>query len=130
GPVGDPRNWTDINTDGIAQVNEIGPSQNPSWGIRPNRNPAPNLERPYDLLANVAVEQQLGSSLGVAVSYNRRQSKNIIWTDQLQNVPADYQLLTVADPRGNGQVLPVYQLLPGKVLPLNQLDENSSNTLT
>lgn len=127
---GDPRDWTDRNSDDIAQASEIGPSRNPAWGIRRNRNPDPNLERSSDWLYNLTLEHQLRPGLGVSVGYNRRELKDPSWIDNLTNVPEDYQLLSVADPRGNGQSLPVYQVRPDRLGPVNELDKNSTNTDT
>jgi hypothetical protein len=42
----------------------------------------------------------------------------------------DYTLVTVADPRGNGQLLPVYNLARGKLGLVDDLDSNSSNNRT
>ncbi|MBM3779120.1 MAG: TonB-dependent receptor [Acidimicrobiia bacterium] len=122
----DPRDWTDLNRDDIAQDNEIGPSRNPAWGVQPNRRP--EQDRAYDILSNVSLDHELVAGLGVSVAYNRRDTKNISWADNLTNVAEDWQRLTVADPRGNGQLIDVYQILPGRVGPANTVDLTSENT--
>jgi hypothetical protein len=127
GLVGDSRNWTDVNRDDIAQDNEIGPTRNPSYGLRVTRLPDPNLKRPYDLLYNLTFERQITEGIGAGVAYNRRDSKNLIYSQNLANpLNTDWQLLTVPDPQGTGQLLPVYQVLPAKVTGANLLDVNST----
>ena len=49
-----------------------------------------------------------------------------LWTDNLAIVPSDYILLSVPDPRGNGEMLPVYNLPANKFGLINELDTNSS----
>ncbi len=129
--LGDLRTWTDTNGDDIAQESEIGPSTNPGFGTNVTTRPAPDLDRGYENLLSASVDHELVPNVGISVSYNQRIYKALSWIDNLTNVPADYQLLSAPDPRGNGQVLPVYQVLPGRVGPLNQLEKNSDqNTRT
>ncbi len=129
GITGDQRDWTDLNGDDIAQNNEIGPSRNAAFGTRRTNTPDPDIRRGYDLLYNLTVEHEVTDNFGVLVSYNHRDIKNLLFTDNLAYTAADYQKLEVADPRGNGQMLPVYQIIPGRVRPTDNLDTNSdSNT--
>ena len=124
--TGDPRDWTDLNGNDIAEDNEIGPTRNPAFGVRRNRNPDPDLGRPYDLMHNVTFDHQITQGLGVSVAYNRRDGRNIEFTDNLNLNPDDYEMLTVPDPRGNGQTLPVYQIQRNRVGSVNELDTTSS----
>ena len=64
--------------------------------------------------------------LAVAVSYNRRSYEELIWTDNLAISHSDYTLLTTPDPRGNGELLPVYNLDRAKLGLVNELDTNSN----
>jgi hypothetical protein len=41
--------------------------------------------------------------------------------------PSDYTLINVPDPRGNGQLLPVYSIVASKFGQVNLLDTNSAN---
>ena len=101
----DQRTWTDVNRDDIAQENEIGPTSNLNFGVRRNQNPDPDISRPYQLVADVGVQHQLLPGLGLSVSYDYRRFYNTIWTTNLAlNVPVDYTLLSVPDPRGNGGI--------------------------
>ena len=124
--ISDTRNWTDLNGDGVAQLNEIGPSNNPGFGVAVTRRLDSTIDRPYDLLYNVSVDQELANGVAVSVAYNRRESHNQLYTENLANpLATDWQLLSVADPRANGQLLPVYQVLPTRVVAANQLDITS-----
>jgi hypothetical protein len=122
---GDIRTWTDLNGDDIAQNNEIGPPTNATFGFRRNRNPDPNVERPYQILYNLGVQHELRPGLGLSASYNRRGFYHLPWTDNLATTPADYTLITIPDPRGNGQTLPVYNLNLGKRGLIDELDTHS-----
>ena len=122
----DTRRWDDLNGDDIAQENEIGASSNLSFGVRRNRNPDPDIERPYQTVADVGVQHELLPGLGVSVSYNQRTFHRMTWTDNLAIAHGDYTLLTVPDPRGNGQTLPVYNLAREKFGLVNELDTNST----
>ena len=122
----DQRTWTDLNRDDIAQENEIGPPNNRNFGVRRNQNPDPDISRPYQLLADVAVQHELFSGLGLSVGYYQRQALNNIWTKSLVVDPvADYTLVQIPDPRGTG-MLPVYNLAPSKLGLVDDYDTNSS----
>ena len=101
------------------------------FGIRRNQNPDPNISRPYQVVADVGVQRQLLPGLALSVSYDYRRFYNTIWTTNLAlNVPVDYTLLYVADPRGNGEKLPVYNLAPSKLGLINEFDANSPTNTT
>ncbi len=128
----DTRTWTnDANRDNIAQESELGPPTNATFGSRRNRNPSPDIQRPYQMLYNVALQQELRPGLGLYLSYNKRNFYDMIWTENLA-VPvatrsADYTIVNVPDPRGNGQTWQIYNLLPSKNGLINELDDNSAN---
>jgi hypothetical protein len=54
-------------------------------------------------------------------------NKRLRFTDNRAYTAADYELLTVPDPRGNGQTLPVYQVIPGRVRTADNFDTESSD---
>ncbi|MEP7308940.1 MAG: hypothetical protein ABJA98_25835 [Acidobacteriota bacterium] len=127
----DQRTWTDLNGDDIGQENEIGPTSNTNFGVRRNQNPDPNISRPYQVVADLGIQHQLFPRFGLTVSYDYRRFYNTIWTTNLAlDIPVDYTLLSVPDPRGGGQPLPVYNLAPGKLGLINELDANSSTNTT
>ena len=123
----DTRTWSDLNGDDIAQENEIGRPSNLTFGIRRNQNPDPDIKRPYQWVGDIGVQHELLRGLAVAVSYNRRSFGNLVWTNNLAIDPGDYTLITVPDPRGNGQTLSLYNASPTKFGLVNELDTNSSD---
>jgi Carboxypeptidase regulatory-like domain len=123
----DTRRWSDLNGDNIAQENEIGPSTNLLFGIKAPLNPDPDQRRPYSLLYSVGVDHELAPRIGLSVSYNRRTFHRILWTNNLATTFADYTLITIPDPRNNGQTLPVYNLSPSKLGLVNSIETNTDN---
>ncbi len=77
------------NGDGIAQDNEIGPSGNPNFGKRADRNPDPDITRPYSWEYTVSAQHQL-ASMGLNAMWYRRISKDIEWMDRSLISEADY----------------------------------------
>jgi hypothetical protein len=123
----DTRTWKDLNGDDIAQESEIGPSTNLQFGIKAPLNPDPNQKRPYTLLYSVGVDHELAPRVGLSVSYNRRTFHQILWTDNLATTFADYTLITIPNPRNNGQTLPVYNLSPTKLGLVNAIETNTND---
>jgi hypothetical protein len=123
----DTRTWSDTNRDDIAQENEIGPPSNLNFGIRQNRNMEPDIARPYQLVWDIGLQHELVQGLGIDVSYNQRSFYQLHWTENLAVSPSDYSIINVADPRQNGQTIPVYNISPAKFGQQNLLDTNSSN---
>jgi hypothetical protein len=124
----DVRTWTDSNRDDIAQENEIGPGGT-TFGVRRNQNADPDLKRPYQHLWDVGVQHEVRPGFAVAVLFTQRRVYLETWTDNLALQPSDYILLSVPDPRGSGQVLPVYNLPPAKFGLVDELDTNSENNI-
>jgi hypothetical protein len=119
---------TTISDTRIAEPNEIGSSNNPGFGVAVTRRLDSTINRPYDLLYNIAVDQELVTGVAMSVAYNRRESHNQLYSENLANpLATDWQLLSVPDPRGNGQALPVYQVLPSRVVAANLFDITSPN---
>jgi hypothetical protein len=126
-PYIDPRNWTDLNGDGVAEDNEIGPSRNTNFGQATNFHPDPSLSRPNDLIYNAAAEYELRPGFGVAFAWNHRSSRAISYTQNLAEPFSNYQLLTVPSPINPTDILPVYQITPGLVAPNNLIDYTSAH---
>lgn len=118
--------WSDLNGDDIAQDNELGAASNATLGVRRNINPDPDLKRPYQVLYNLGVQHQLMSRLSVSANYFRREYKNMSYTKSLAVPLSAYDLVTIADPRGNGQTLPIYNLQRAYLGQVNDLDTTSS----
>jgi carboxypeptidase family protein len=134
-------NWVDLNNNDIAEGFpnctylapgcEINWAQVPStFGVRRNRNPDADLPRPYQLLYNVSLQHELRPGLAAGISYNRRGYRNIAWTDNLATTFADYSIINIADPRGNGTIIPIHSLDRAKLSLLDELDTVSDNRRT
>jgi hypothetical protein len=123
----DVRTWRDTNGDDIAQEVELGPSTNTAFGVRRNVNPDEDLRRPYTWLYNIGAQRQLWSGTSMSVAYNRRTFRRLFITDNLATVEGDYTLINVPDPRGNGQMIPVYNLNRVKLGLIDELDTNSDS---
>ncbi len=127
----DNRIWNDLNKNDIAEPNEFGPSTNLKFGLvsAPQRRLDPELRRERTRLYNVSLDHELRPGLGVSIAYNRRKQYDIGMVDNLATTFDDYTLLTVPDPRGNGQTLPVYNISKEKSGLIDYLDTTSdSNT--
>jgi len=119
--------WSDLNGNDIAEDSELGAANNATLGVRRNINPDPDLKRPYRILYNVGLQHQLLSRLSVSVNYYRREYKNLLYTTNLAVPLTGYDLVTIADPRGNGATLPVYNLQRQYLGLVDELDTTSSN---
>ena len=117
--------WSDLNGDDIAQDNELGAANNATLGVRRNINPDPDMRRPYQILYNVGIQHQLMERLSVSANYYRRDYKNLVVTKNLAVPVTAYDLVSITDPRGNGQTLPVYNLQRAYLGQVNELDTTS-----
>jgi hypothetical protein len=119
--------WNDLNHDDIAQDNELGAANNATLGVRRNINPDADMKRPYQMLYNVGVQHELVTGVSVSANYYRRDYRNMVYTINLAVPLSAYTLLTIPDPRGNGQTLPVYNLQRPLLGLVNELDTTSPN---
>jgi len=124
--------WTDPNRDDIAQESELGPLANPNfWAPAGRPVPDRDQQRPYQMLYNVAVQHEVMPGLSATLGYYHRRYHDMLWTDNLATTHADYSIIPIPDPRGNGQTLNVYSIDPAKFGLVNQFVTNSSeNTRT
>jgi hypothetical protein len=133
--------WVDLNSNNLAEGNlgctfqtpgcEINFAQLPTtFGARRNRNPAPSLKRPYQLVYNAGVSRELRSNLGVAFNYYRREFHDITYTTNLANPVSGYMPVSLPDPRGGGQTITVYNANPATNALVNELDTTSANNKT
>jgi hypothetical protein len=119
--------WTDPNRDDIAQESELGPLANPNfWGPAGRPTPDPDQQRPYQMLYNVSVQQELRPGLSATLGYYHRRYHDMLWTDNLATTHADYSIIRIPDPRLNGQTLDVYSIDPAKFGLVDQYVTNSS----
>jgi hypothetical protein len=85
------------------------------------------MKRPYQVLYNLGVTQQLMERLSVSVNYFRREYKDMNYTVNLDVPLSAYDLVNIPDPRGNGQTLPIYNLQRPFLGLVNELDTTSAN---
>ena len=120
----DTRTWADANGDNIAQVSELGPSQNKTFGIKAPRRPADGIRRPYQIEMNASVQRQIVSGLSVNFSYFRRDYRRMFSTDNVAVSPSDYTKLTLTSPI-DGSPVDIYNLNPAKLGVIDLVDQNS-----
>ena len=112
----DTRTWRDLNGDDIAQENELGPSTNLNFGKPTNvTTPDPDLKRPYQLLYSAGVQHELLPGLSGSLNYYYRKYYRDFWEDNLATTHADYSIIPIADPRGNGETIPIYSIARSKL---------------
>jgi hypothetical protein len=122
----DARTWTDPNGDDIAQMTEIGLSRNAAFGLAGGRTIAdPDLERSSNTLYNAGVQHQLFPRMSVSAAYYHRRYANLRWTDNIDTTHANYSIVNIADPRGNGEMIPIYNLDPAMVGKVTNVESNS-----
>ena len=126
--LSDRRNWSDLNRDGIAQDNEIGPSSNPNFGISTGRTPAADLSREYNVETAVSLQHQLLPRVSVNVAYYHRHFYNQEAQANPLLTASDWTPFAVPNPLGNGETLRLFNLRPAKVQQYSQqlVDFNSS----
>ncbi len=122
----DTRTWKDLNGDNVAQLNELGPSQNQTFGIRQNAYPDPNIERPFEMEYVVKIDHQLARGVAVSAGYYRRGFHRLIHGTNLSTSLSDYSPLTITSPL-NGEAITIYSISPAKLGLVNILDTNSTS---
>jgi hypothetical protein len=126
GVVTNQRTWTDRNGDDIAQNDEIGPSTVSNFGTRPPRFQSPDLGRPRNYEIAGSIQREIMPRLQVGFGFFRRTFLDIYAQDNTLVSPSDYTPLQIADPRGNGQSITIYNLSPSKLGQTNPVDYNSA----
>jgi hypothetical protein len=123
----DTRTWRDLNGNDIAEINEMGPTTNTSFGTARFRNPNPDIERAYQLLYNVTLQHELRPGIGLSVQYNRRDYYDLGWTDNVLVSPSDYTPISIVNPLDSSKRLTVYNLAASKLGQVSELDSTSSS---
>lgn len=123
----DTRTWRDLNGDDIAQENELGVTTNRNFG-RPASvtRPDPDLKRPYQVLYNAGIQQELRPGLSASVNYYYRKYSRDFWVDNLADTIADYSTIVIPDPRANGQSITVYSISAAKLGVIDNYRRNSA----
>ena len=123
--------WNDANLDDIAQNNEIGPSRNTAFGLAAGTNtPDPDIRRPFNVMWEIEAQREILPRVSLSGGYYHRKYYNVIWTENQALTLADYTLLQIPDPRGNGAVVPVFNLNPAKQGQVKNFDTTSDQNTT
>lgn len=132
-PPADRRDWNDrdrqgrslpTNGDDIAQDNEIGPSNNLSYGLRTFRRFDPDAPRGYNIEYTASVQHEFWQGIAASLFYQRRPYRNRLTSrNQLADV-ADYASFQVSSPL-DGQPITIYNLDRSKQGQVDLLDTAS-----
>lgn len=123
----DSRTWTDRNGDLFPQYSEVGPSTISNFGTRAPRLQDPNVEREKQLEYSASLQHQLTNKVALTAGYYHRTFYDLNQTvNTLVNPETDYTPVKIADPRGNGQTITIYNLLPSKFGQTNFVDSTST----
>lgn len=140
----DVRNWSDCdyvpgtsrcsgvvlptNGDGVAQNNEIGPSNNSRFGEGAARRSDPNIKREYDVQYSIGVDRELLTGMSVGAAWYRRVTRNRPkQVNLLIDTAADYTAFQTSNPLNNGESVTIYNLNSGKQGLLDLVDTTSDN---
>jgi len=139
----DTRNWSDCdylpgtstcsgkalptNGDGIAQDNEIGPSNNRNLGIVATRRADPKIERPYDIEYSVGATRQVTRGLSVTAAWYRRETYNLEQQINTLVTVSDFASFTTPNPLGNGEQITIYNLNRSKQGLVDLLDTTATD---
>jgi hypothetical protein len=130
--------WIDLNQDDIADGElgctyltpgcEINFAQlSTTFGVRRNRNPDPDLSRPYQLVYNAGISREIRTGFGISANYYHRKFSDITFTTDLAKPLSVYTPFQIPDPRLNGQTMTIYNIDPAALRDLNELDTTSTN---
>jgi hypothetical protein len=84
--------------DGIVQDNEIGPSSTSTFGLRSDRNPAPDIKRMSNWEYSTAVQHQIASRISVGLAWYHRSWRDLQVTDRTLISTSDYSSFTLPMP--------------------------------
>jgi hypothetical protein len=114
------------NLDGIAQANEIGPSNNARFGLTPARHADPHIKRPYDIEYSLGIVRQLFRGVSVTGAWYRRETYHL--EQQLNTLVSvsDYVSFTTPSPL-NGEPVIIYNLNRAKQGQVDLLDTTATD---
>jgi len=138
----DTRNWSDCdytpgtstcsgrslptNGDGIAQDNEIGPSNNRNLGVLATRRADPGIQRPYDIEYSLGVTRQVMRGVSVTGAWYRRETYNLEQQINTLVTVNDFASFTTPSPL-NGESVTIYNLNRSKQGLVDLLDTTATD---
>jgi Carboxypeptidase regulatory-like domain len=121
----DRRSWTDLNHDGIPELNELGPSTGFAVGV--NTRLSPDMKRARNWEYTASIEHEIRPLFSVSTGFFVRQIRNLYAVRNIL-VPSDrYLAVTITNPL-TGQPLTVYNQDPA-TRGLNSLVMNNESLL-
>jgi hypothetical protein len=139
----DTRNWSDCdflpgtstcsgralptNGDGIAQDNEIGPSNNRNLGILATRRADPGIRRPYDIEYSLGVVREVMRGVSVTGAWYRRDTYDV--EQQINTLISvnDFASFTTPSPLNNAETITIYNLNRSKQGLVDLLDTSATD---
>lgn len=138
----DTRNWADCdylpgtstcsgralptNGDGLAQDNEIGPSNNRNLGVLATRRADPSIRRPYDIEYTVGVVRELMKGVSVTGAWYRRDTYDLEQQINTLITVSDFAAFTTPSPL-NGEPVTIYNLNRAKQGQVDLLDTTATD---
>lgn len=115
------RPWNDVNGDLVPQLDELGPGTPFSGGTQIRY--ADDVTRPYQWEYTASVQHELFPSVGLTLSYFRRQYHDSIGTKNILVTPDMYIPVTITNPLTNDP-LTVFNQQPGTLNLRDQVRDN------
>jgi carboxypeptidase family protein len=138
----DTRNWSDCDFlpgtstcsgrtlatsgDGVAQDNEIGPSNNRNLGILATRRADPDIKRPYDVEYSLGIVREVMKGVSVTGAWYRRDTYDIEQQINTLVTVNDFAAFTTASPL-DGEPVTVYNLNRSKQGLVDLLDTTTTD---
>lgn len=115
----DQRTWSGAR-DALGNPINLGPSSNARFGLAADVNPDPNIKRPYQLVFNIGVTQELWPRTAITANWYRREYHDITATRNTVVPLTAFTPINVPDPRPNRPPITIYNLTGAPLGDLNQ----------
>lgn len=113
------------NGDGVAQDNEIGPSNNSRFGLAADQRADPDLKREYSWDYSVSVQREILPRVSVTVGWYRTRTYDAQRTINALRSISNYTSFQTPNPLGNGEQITLYRLDAAQVGRLDNVVTNS-----
>ena len=124
----DVRTWNGAR-DAQGLPTNLGPSTNTNFGIRAVSTRAEDIQRPYQTVYNWSVQHEFLPRASVSGNVYVRKYRNIHGTINTVVPQSAFFPREVSDPRGNGEVITIYDILPQWLGQLNQNLQTVSSSI-
>lgn len=115
----DVRTWNGAR-DAQGYPTNLGPSTNTNFGIRAVSTRADDIQRPFQTVYNLSAQHEVAPGVSVSGNVYVRKYANIQRTINTVVPRSAFFARDVADPRSNGEVITIYDILPEWLGQLNQ----------